>query len=78
MAQNERETIRKRQAQGIAAVKAKGVRFGRPEIAPPNDFGKIVADWEARKLPFAEALRQCGMSEATFYRRLREYRMGKE
>ena len=78
VAQNERETIRKRQAEGIAAAKARGVRFGRPEIAPPNDFGKIVAAWEAKKLPFAEVLRRCGMSEATFYRRLREYRLKKQ
>lgn len=78
VAQNERETIRKRQAEGIAAAKARGVRFGRPEIPMPDDFGKNVAAWEAKKLSFAEVLRQCGMSEATFYRRLREYRLGKK
>lgn len=78
VAQNERETIRKRQAEGIAAAKARGVRFGRPEIRPPEDFGKIVAAWETKGLPFAEVLRRCGMSEATFYRRLREYRLGKK
>ena len=44
VAQNERETIRKRQAQGIAAAKANGVRFGRPEVPIPEDFAKIVAD----------------------------------
>ena len=73
VAQSERENIKKRQAEGIAA--AKGVKFGRPEKAVPDDFGKIVKAWEQKKLPLAEVLRQCNMSEATFYRRLREYRL---
>ena len=54
VAQNERENIKKRQAEGIAAAKARGVKFGRPE---------------------KEVLNQCNMSKATFYRRLREYRL---
>ena len=77
VAENERVNIKKRQAEGIAAAKLKGVRFGRPEISPPDNFGEIVAEWEAKKITFAEAIRQCGMSEATFYRRLREYRLSK-
>ena len=75
VAQSERENIKKRQAQGIAAAKAKGVRFGRPEIDVPNDFGKIIKKWEQKRLPFSEVLKLCNMSEATFYRRLREYRL---
>lgn len=75
VAQSERENIRKRQAEGIAAAKAKGVRFGRPEKETPEDFGKIIRDWEQKKLPKEEALRLCGMSESTFYRRVREYRL---
>ena len=75
VAQSERENIRKRQAEGIAAAKAKGVKFGRPEKEVPDDFGKIVRSWEQKKLPFEEVLMKCGMSEATFYRRLREYRL---
>ena len=78
VAQNERDNIKKRQAEGIAAAKLKGVRFGRPEITPPDNFAEIVAAWEAKEIPFAEAVRQCGMSEATFYRRLREYRLAKK
>lgn len=75
VAQNERENIKKRQAQGIAAAKAKGVKFGRPEKTVPNDFGKIVKSWEQKSLPLSEVLQQCDMSEATFYRKLREYRL---
>lgn len=75
VAQSERENIKKRQAEGIAAAKVKGVKFGRPEKEIPNDFGNIVKAWEQKRLPFSEVLKICNMSEATFYRRLREYRL---
>lgn len=75
VAQSERENIKKRQTEGIAAAKAKGVKFGRPEKEVPDDFGKIVRAWEQKKLPLEEVLKKFGMSEATFYRRLREYRL---
>lgn len=78
VAQSERENIKKRQAEGIAAAKAKGVKFGRPEKDVPDDFGKIVRAWEQKKLPLTDVLKQCDMSEATFYRRLREYRIKKK
>lgn len=78
VAQSERENIKKRQAEGIAAAKAKGVKFGRPEKDIPDDFGKIIKAWEQKRLPFTEVLKLCNMSEATFYRRLREYRLVKE
>lgn len=75
VAQSERENIKKRQMEGIAAAKARGVRFGRPEKEAPDDFGRIVQAWEQKELSFAEVLEKCNMSEATFYRRLREYRL---
>lgn len=75
VAQSERESIKKRQAEEIAAAKARGVKFGRPKKAVPKEFGKIVRAWEQKKLPFADVLKMCNMSEATFYRRLREYRL---
>lgn len=65
----------KRQAEGIAAAKAKGIKFGRPEKSVPDNFGKIVKAWEQKKLPLTEVLKQCDMSKAAFYRRLREYRL---
>lgn len=77
VAQSERENIKKRQEQGIAAAKAKGVRFGRPEIPLPDNFGKLVKDWEKKRTSFEETLKLCNMSEATFYRKLREYRIRK-
>ena len=77
VAQSERENIKKRQEQGIAVAKAKGVRFGRPEIPLPDNFGKLVKDWEKKRISFEEILKICNMSEATFYRKLREYRIRK-
>lgn len=72
VAQNERENIRKRQAQGIAA--AKGMKFGRPVIKAPPDFPEIVQKWENGIIKSYEAAEMCGMCESTFYHRLREYR----
>ena len=75
VAQSERESIRKRQAQGIAAAKSKGVRFGRPVKPVPQNFGAIVKQWERKQLSLNEALAQCQMSRATFYRRLYEQQL---
>ena len=75
VAENERNNIRQRQAEGIRAAKARGVRFGRPEIKTPDHFGQTILAWEKKEITLHEAVRQCGMSEATFYRRLRDYRM---
>lgn len=75
VAQSERENIRKRQEQGIAAAKARGVRFGRPEVPVPENFGEIIRAWEKGEISFDDTIKQCGMAEATFYRRLREYRL---
>ena len=75
VAQNERENIRKRQLQGIAAAKAKGVRFGRPEKEIPPEFISLIKQWEKKKITLAEILKMCQISESTFYRRLREYRI---
>ena len=74
VAQNERENIRKRQEQGIAAAKARGVRFGRPEIKIPDSFTDIINQWERKEISIKSALELCNMSESTFYRRLREHR----
>ncbi len=74
VAQSERENIRKRQAEGIAAAKARGIKFGRPEVPTPKDFQKIITLLENNDIKLNEALQYCNMKEATFYRRLRKYR----
>ncbi len=75
VAQSERENIKKRQAEGIAAAKAKGIKFGRPETPLPGNFDKIIKDWDKGKITTADALKLCNMSESTFYRRRREYNL---
>jgi DNA invertase Pin-like site-specific DNA recombinase len=78
VAHSERDNIRKRQAEGIAAARARGVHFGGTVIKPPENFPALVKQWERGKLPFREVLAQTGLKEATFYRRLREMRAAKK
>ena len=67
VAENERTNIRQRQRQGIAAAKARGVRFGRPPRPLPENFHQIRRDWRGKKLTLREAARACGMPPSTFY-----------
>ena len=73
VAQNERENIKVRQAEGIAAAMAEGVKFGRPQSALPPDFGDIVRQWQQKLLSPQAAADLCGISQATFYRKAQEY-----
>ena len=72
VAQNERETIRKRQAEGIKAARARGVHLGRPAKKPPENFAALVKQWERGKLPTKDLMAQTALTETTLYRRLRE------
>ena len=78
VAQNERENIKKRQAQGIAAAKARGVQFGRPGLPEPADFAELVETWYSLLITIDQITARYGLSESTFYRRLRAYRKGKK
>lgn len=73
-----KEERRQRQARGIAAARARGVRLGRPEAEMPEDFGRIVTEWESKRISLEGALRLCGISRATFFRRLKRYREGRK
>jgi DNA invertase Pin-like site-specific DNA recombinase len=77
VAHSERDIIRQRQAEGIRAARARGVHLGRPVKKPTENFVDIIKQWERGKLPFLMALEQTGLTESTFYRRLREYRIAK-
>lgn len=74
-AESERRNIKERQRQGIAAAKAQGVKFGRPEAKIPDDFSTIISDWEKGELTSKEAATKSGVSTSTFYRRVRELKM---
>ena len=75
---NERENIRQRQAEGIAAAKARGVRFGRPIKQLPENFGALLKLWERGNLPLPALLEQTDLKIATFYNRLREFRSARK
>ena len=67
VAQSERENIKKRQAEGIAAAKAKGVRFGRPPYPLPENFCEVHKEWRDKKMTLQQAANACGMPIGTFY-----------
>lgn len=73
VAENERSNIRQRQAEGIAAAKARGVQFGRPRKPLPENFYEIYCQWKNGELTGLEAARRCDMPMSTFRYRARIY-----
>ena len=69
----ERDAIKVRQAAGIAAAKARGVKFGRPRKAIPDDFAKITARYKSKNISLDDAVALCGMSRSCFYKYMKEY-----
>ena len=67
VAENERSNIKQRQAEGIAAAKARGVRFGRPPRPLPDNFDKVRRDWQDKKITLRQAAAACQMPPSTFY-----------
>jgi len=72
VAENERTNIRQRQAEGIAAAKARGVRFGRPNMALPDNFAEVCQAWEKGEIPLCKAALACQMPKSTFYYKARK------
>lgn len=66
VAENERSNIRQRQAEGIAAAKKKGIRFGRPPSPLPDNFHKIYQQWKSGKITGVSAAKACNMPMSTF------------
>ena len=73
VAENERVNIRQRQAEGIAAAKARGVRFGRPPKPLPENFHSVYQRWKAGKLTGTAAAKECRMALSTFRYRAEIY-----
>jgi DNA invertase Pin-like site-specific DNA recombinase len=71
VAQTEREFIHQRQAEGIAAAKANGVKFGRPKLPESSDFNKACLKYKSGELSLKEAARACNMPSSTFYAKIK-------
>lgn len=75
VAETERRNIRQRQAEGIAAAKARGVHFGNPGIPLPDNFNEVVGQWRRREISLEVALRLLGVSRSYFYRQVKEHNL---
>ena len=73
VSENERTEIRQRQAEGIAAAKSRGVKFGRPPIPLPDNFEEMMKRWRKGELPMCEAAEECNLNPKTFYSKVRRY-----
>lgn len=77
VAQNERESIKRRQAEGIAAARARGVRFGRPPRPVPENFDEVLEQWERRDISLDMAAKLCDLPRSTFYSKARQRKNAK-
>jgi DNA invertase Pin-like site-specific DNA recombinase len=73
VAENERTNIRQRQAEGIAAAKARGVHFGRRPNPLPQNFYDVYQQWKNKKISVSEASKRCGMPQSTFFDRAKKF-----
>ena len=73
VAENERTNIRQRQAEGIAAAKAKGVKYGRPPMPLLDNFYEVHKAWRTKKLTLKQAAAACNMPVGTFYGKARKF-----
>lgn len=72
IAEQEREAIRKRQAEGIAAAKDKGAYKGRKPIDKPANWDSVIADWKSGKITATKAIELTGTKRTTFYKLVNE------
>ncbi len=71
VAENERETMKQRQAEGIRIAKQKGIKFGRPPLEMPINFEDIVKQYRSGKITSDQAVQKSGLTRGTFYRKMK-------
>lgn len=70
VAENERETMKQRQSEGIRMAKLRGVKFGRPPVEIPDNFTEIANLYKQKKITSSEACKLSGLSRRTFFRKI--------
>jgi len=73
VAENERTNIKQRQAEGIAAAKAQGIKFGRPPLPLPDNFYEVHKAWRSKKITLKQSAAACNMPVGTFYGKARKF-----
>ena len=72
IAEQERETIRKRQREGIDAAKAKGKHLGRPKFVKPDNWDEVILRWRKKEITARQAQKELNVSKSSFYKRINE------
>lgn len=77
IAEQERLTIKQRQAEGIAVAQAKGQKLGRPEVGCPSNWKEVYGQWKDKKITAVKAMELTGLKKNTFYKLIKEYEEAK-
>ncbi|WP_043976918.1 recombinase family protein [Priestia megaterium] len=73
MAQQQKETMKQRQLEGIATARAKGIHIGRPVLELPNEWDEIYKEWKGGKVKTKTFIDKMNMKKSTFYKKMKEY-----
>ena len=74
IAESERRTIRKRQAEGIAAARARGKHLGRPQVEFPNNWIAVYQRWQDKEITAVQAMEELDVKKTSFYNLVRRYK----